>query len=465
MPGALFPRGMRLLAVLGLLAGCALPQAPDAPLPEPSGGTARALPAMRTFGAPRPQAPQRSNTEIARDFLDLSFKLESGVTLPVMSRFETPVTVALTGRITPIFELELDRLVARLRSEAGLDIRRAPNGSPDASITIEAITRAQLQRVVPSAACFVLPQRIIWDEFRRNTRRRDLNWADLRVRQAASIFIPHDVSAQEIRDCLHEETAQALGPVNDLYRLEDSVFNDDNMHSVLTGFDMVILRTTYDGALHSGMDRASVANALPAILARTNPGGGRFATRPYQPSPRAWVDEIETALSPGRRGGARRQSALRALDIAQSEGWGDVRAGLSYLTVGRLAAAGRSELALDAFIAAADIYDARSATAIHAANTGIQLAAFAISAGEMDLALRLADKHIPAARQAEDAALLADLLLVRATALDTLGRSEEAALARQESLGWGRYGFRSDAALRRRAQEIAALVPRNGEGS
>lgn len=46
------------------------------------------------------------------------------------------------------------------------------------------------------------------------------------------MFIPNDTSAQEIRDCLNEELAQALGPLNDLYRLSDSVFNDDNMHTV-----------------------------------------------------------------------------------------------------------------------------------------------------------------------------------------------------------------------------------------
>ncbi len=45
-----------------------------------------------------------------------------------------------------------------------------------------------------------------------------------------------------MRDCLHEELAQALGPLNDLYRLSNSVFNDDNFHSVLTGFDMEMLR-------------------------------------------------------------------------------------------------------------------------------------------------------------------------------------------------------------------------------
>jgi hypothetical protein len=64
-----------------------------------------------------------------------------------------------------------------------------------------------------------------------------------------AVFIPSDVSPQEVRDCLHEEVAQALGPLNDLYRLPDSVFNDDNFHAVLTGFDMLILRTYYDAEL------------------------------------------------------------------------------------------------------------------------------------------------------------------------------------------------------------------------
>ncbi len=68
-----------------------------------------------------------------------------------------------------------------------------------------------------------------------------------------AIFLPGDVSPQETRDCLHEEMAQALGPLNDLYRLGDSVFNDDNFHTVLTGFDMLVLRTYYAPDLRSGM--------------------------------------------------------------------------------------------------------------------------------------------------------------------------------------------------------------------
>ena len=94
-----------------------------------------------------------------------------------------------------------------------------------------------------------------------------------------AIIIPNDASPQEVRDCLHEELAQALGPLNDLYRLPNSVFNDDNVHTVLTNFDMLILRATYAPELASGMSRDAVAQRLPSIFARINPRGTARGTR------------------------------------------------------------------------------------------------------------------------------------------------------------------------------------------
>lgn len=69
-----------------------------------------------------------------------------------------------------------------------------------------------------------------------------VDWTKLERRDRAAVFVRFDVAPQEIRDCLHEELAQALGPLKDLYRLSDSVSNDDNIHAVLTSFDMLILR-------------------------------------------------------------------------------------------------------------------------------------------------------------------------------------------------------------------------------
>jgi len=442
------------------LAGCAaaLPP-PPAPLPADTGA---ALPPMRRFGPARPLPPARANADMAVDFVDLTMALENGTPLPVFTRFDTPVTLALTGAATPVFDTELDQLIARLRREAGIDIRRGP---APAAITVEAVRRADLDRVVPQAACFVLPLATTWAAFRADTRAAGLDWADLTDRRAATIFIPADISPQEIRDCLHEEVAQALGPVNDLFRLEDSVFNDDNMHGVLTGFDMLMLRAAYDPALASGMTRSAVAARLPAILARLNPAGEAVAARGIAPTPPEWRTATVRALGPGRPAVQRRQAALRALALAQAAGWQDVRLGLSLLTAGRLSTGRDAGFALEAFFEAGQVYGARPATAVHAAQVGIQVAAFALVAADYAAVLRLTARHIPAARQAENGALLGDLLLVRAAALDATGAADRAAEIRGDGLAWARYGLGSEAAVLRRAAEIAALLPPEQEGS
>ena len=291
-------RGLAALALCCAMAvaGCA-----------PQGGTppdrARRdlapLAPAKSFARAHPVAPARANADIARDFLDLHFRLESGTELAVFSRFEGPITLRVTGRPSAGLMRDLEALIARLRREAGLRISLTT--AEDANITIEAVSRKAIRQASPRAACFVVPNVTSLKEFRRNKRRPATNWANLRQRTRLAIFVPNDVSAQETRDCLHEEIAQAIGPLNDLYRLSDSVFNDDNVHTVLTGFDMLILRATYAPELRTGMRRAEVAARLPAILARMNPAGHNRAARPLPATPRSWIRATEGALSPARR--------------------------------------------------------------------------------------------------------------------------------------------------------------------
>ena len=149
--------------------------------------------------------------------------------------------VALTGDVPNTAPAELARLISRFRSEAGLDISPATSVA-EASVTIDFQPRAQLQRVVPTAACFVVPRVRSFAEYKAARNSPEVDWTSMTVRHNVAIFVPSDTSPQEVRDCLHEELAQAMGPLNDLYHLPDSVFNDDNFNSVLTGFDMLILR-------------------------------------------------------------------------------------------------------------------------------------------------------------------------------------------------------------------------------
>jgi len=264
------PRRLAVIALSVMSACTPMPQ--DAP-PSRASIMSESLPPMRSFAGAAAQPPSRSNTDMAQDFLDLAFQMESGRAVPVMTRFETPISVRETGMIPGSLVPDLRALLTRLNNEAGIDIYLT--GAPDANITVEAIPRADLQRAVPRAACFVVPRISSWEEFKEVRRTPQVDWTTLTRRDRATIFVPADVAPQEIRDCLHEELAQALGPLNDLYRLPDSVFNDDNIHAVLTGFDKLVLRAYYSPELRNGMTRGEAAVRLPALLARLNPAGQR----------------------------------------------------------------------------------------------------------------------------------------------------------------------------------------------
>jgi hypothetical protein len=453
-------RAVALLLAL-VLAACAPAEAP----PDRRAPAFGPLPAMKTFTVSRPAPPARPNAEIARDFIDLTFRMESGRVLPTFTRFETPVRVAFRGPVPATALADLDRLIARLRTEAGIDIARARAGERG-NLVLEFLPRATLQRSVPQAACFVVPRDETFSEFRRHRRTGASEWAALVTREAATVFIPADVAPQEVRDCLHEEIAQALGPLNDLYRLPDSVFNDDNFHTVLTGFDMLVLRATYSPELASGMSEAEVARRIPALLSRLNPRGRRGNGRVLSEN-RPWVDAIEAALAPRSSSSLRRAAAARALDIAEASGWRDPRLAFSHFTLGRVALAREYGLAIGSYLEAARLYD-RPGTEVQEAHVAMQLAAFALSAGHPEEAIAIASRQAPVALRAENAALLASFLMVKAEALDMLGRSAEARAVRLDSLGWARYGFGSDAEVRMRLLEIAALRPRGGtagEGS
>ena len=158
---------------------------------------------MKNFGTPKVRKPTRSNVSSAEDILDLTFQLESGRALPVMTRFEGPITVRLQGNAAQQTQADLDRLLKRFRNEAKIDISRVKTDA-QANITIEVIPRRDLQRAVPQAACFVVPRMASWADFKRNRRSSLLDWTTLREWTTMAVFIPGDVSPQEVRDCLHE---------------------------------------------------------------------------------------------------------------------------------------------------------------------------------------------------------------------------------------------------------------------
>ena len=415
------------------------------------------LPPMKTFAARSPARPSMANADIARDFLDLSFQMESGRQLERFTRFEGPISLRVTGQPPKTLRGDLDQLLVRLRREAGIDI--VETRQPGASITVEAVPSRAIQSVLPQAACFVAPNVSSLQEFRSARRSPRTNWATLYEREKIAIFVPSDASPQEIRDCLHEELAQALGPLNDLYHLPNSVFNDDNVHTVLTGFDMLILRITYDPALLSGMSRADVTSRLPDILARINPSGNRPGKGPVSPTPLGYVQAIQTALGPGASMSDRRTAADEALRIAVSRGWTDNRRAFAHYAKGRLLQTTSSVAAQDQFLLADRFYANSPDTKVHRAYVATQLSAYALSQGDPAKAERIARAHIKSAEKLQNAALLATLQLLRAESLEALGRGSEAQRVRADTLGWARYGFGADWVVESKLREIAALNP------
>ena len=453
---------LRLILLLTTLAVAACGTGPTAnnKAERRANATMVDLPPMKHFGSNRIAGPNRSNHDIANDFLDLSFQMESGRKLPIMTRFEGPISLRVTGHAPSSLHPDLNALLKRLKTEAGIKITRVTPGQ-DANITIEAISRAKLQKLVPHAACFVVPNVSSWADYRRLRRSSAINWSDLKIRQKVAIFLPNDVSPQEVRDCLHEELAQALGPLNDLYRLSDSVFNDDNFHTVLTGFDMLILRAYYSPQMHNGMSRAQAAAVLPKLLARLNPRGQRLSSAQItSPTPRSWINAIETALGAKASAAKRRSAANKAVSIAQANGWNDTRLGFSLYALGRLSLSSKSDDALAAFLSSGLVFKSGRETQIQSAHVAMQLSAFALAAGDGQTALMLTNKHLPAVAAAENASLLATLLLIKAEALGLTGRASEAHQVRLDGLGWARYGFGSDKIVRRRLTEIKALTPK-----
>ena len=416
---------------------------------------------LRFDSRSQPQGVRRSNLDLANDFLDLTFALENGDRLPALLKYNGKIRVVLRSAGLSAYQPELTNLISRLNREAGIDIEQTSDPET-AQIHIHAVPRQTIARVFPGAACFIVPGVRSWNEFRSPAANPDvIMWSRQTSLTVTSIFVPADSTPQDTRDCLHEELGQALGPANDLYRIPDTVFNDDNFHSILTPFDMLMLRTLYDRSLSSGMSRAEVAVRLPAILSRINPSGRSKPSGNQAPENRAWKSAIETALNRRKSRGTRIRAGERALSLASAMQPSDHRLGLTLLTLGRVQARTNPDKAAGLFSSAyAQFAGLLGEQDIRTTHVALHLALFALKDGQFEIALDLANKHIPSARKAENAVVLSGLLAIKAETLLAAGDVPNARKARIESLAWARYAFGdSDGDIARAQAEIAAFNP------
>jgi hypothetical protein len=231
------------------------------------------------------------------------------------------------------------------------------------------------------------------------------------------------------------------------------------VHTVLTGFDMLILRTTYAPELQTGMSRAQVTARLPAILARLNPRGARVATQTIFPTPRSWTQAVQTALGPGATLDQRKIAANQAAQIALEQGWDDHRRAFSHYMLGRTLQGSDPGLAQRHFDSSVNFLARNPGTGLHRAYVTTQTAAYAITRGDGAGALRQIGPVLDIAARAENAALLSTLMLLQVEALRLTGQQGAADKVRLDSLGWARYGFGADWAVKAKMQEITALSP------
>ncbi|WP_181164499.1 DUF2927 domain-containing protein [Amaricoccus solimangrovi] len=430
-----------------LLGGCATPQG-DAPA---------TLTGVRFAPVSPPRGTRQSNRELAEDFLDLTFALENGETLPALLRYERPVRIYMGSPELAEYAPDLAQLLLRIRREAGIDIARTDDPAK-ALIFIEAVPAHEIAAVFPTAACFIAPGERDWKGFRARAAETHPRWSAQKALGEAAIFLPTDSTPQDTRDCLAEEITQALGPANDLYRLPDSIWNDDNFHGMPTSFDMTILRALYQPELHSGMTREAVAAVLPRVLARTNPMGRNLAPRKRAPESRVWGDAIEAAQAPDAPREERIRAGLLATGLAAEMRPPDHRLGVAELALGRATLGRDPAFAAHQFAEAyAGFRDRLGPHDIRTAQAGVHLAALALGAGDTDSAIRLAERHMPDAVAYQNAILAASFMSIKAEALAAQGAEAAAAEARLDSLRWARYGFGDpDGALAREQIALAA---------
>ena len=155
-----------VLLLCMVLVSC-MPSTPEEIVSRVSGNSESAS-GYNPFPANRLEPKQFSNADLKRDFLDLSFSLESGTALPRFTRFEGPISVRVMGMASPYFAADLNRLLARLKSEAGIDIHKT--NAANANITIQLLSQTEIQRLLPTAACFVAPNVTSLDDFNSNVK-------------------------------------------------------------------------------------------------------------------------------------------------------------------------------------------------------------------------------------------------------------------------------------------------------
>jgi hypothetical protein len=399
----------------------------------------------------------RANADIADEFMDFMFQSELGDKTLAFSRFDGPIVVRFAQSAPILAQRDLKRLVARLRNEAGINIHI---GAPDtpANIYIHRMPLVKLQNIAPNAACLVVPNARDVKEFRKGWRSPESQWHNITTRKFVSVFLPSDQSPQSERDCMHEEIAQALGPLNDLFRVSNTVFNDDNMHTVLTSYDMLILRMVYSPKLQIGMTPAQVRTQLPSILKRQNPKGNGYASTPRSISLK-WNAAIREGANPYIPNQRQINGARRASRMAVAENLGPARLNFSVITHARAALGRDSKARVGEYQRVlAGYHKTLGHDSIQVGKVSKELAFLLFQLGLVEEASTFIPLIKAAAAKFENAELMFEALHLQALIAHADGNSSQHKALVAQARGWGLYAFGSIATVSQIEHQIGQLA-------
>lgn len=304
---------IRATALCLLLAGCA----------DALGTTGPRLPVERPLEPALYSALPAGHTRYSHDsladlFVRLTLESEWGAARKGLVRYEVPVVVGLEGRGASAHAPFLDSYLSYLRSRTGIDITRSAAG---VNLFVRVVPGRRFASVLPAASCVLVPGDRAWGDFEDDPARfgGDAMMALTRI-EATTVFLPDSLSPADVRRCLVEEIAQALGPQNDLYGVGPSIFNDDFGHIWPTRLDLLVLRVLYSDALATGLGEGETRRRVRSELARAN-AAGRGA--PDLPPPafrgeREWRRHTAVAHDSRERASERLVAAALALELAEA---------------------------------------------------------------------------------------------------------------------------------------------------
>lgn len=381
---------------------------------------------------------------LADDFIELNLTGEWDREFDRLLRWEGPVRVALAGPELQAYRRDMEDLIAMISDAApGLDISLASGEVGE--ITIRTAPREEMKALDESALCFITPYGLDWPEYISERGGVADEWAGLTKFEAMTIFIPAFSAPQVYRACFVEEVMQALGPSNDLYRLEDSGFNDDEVHSAPTAFDLLMLRVLYDDALTADMTKAearvAAERALTRILAAGRERRPRLTSR-YDKEFQTlhFFADIQDDVE------ERRQLVDVTLGLTREFPKDDHRRGEALRSAAYFENAhGSPELAVvNARAAVAHFEKTLRPGSARLARTRADLAYFLLLDRNYEESAALLEKAEPVLAAHGKEADLASAFRLRAIALVGAGEVEEARRSAQDALDWAAYVFGAD---------------------